>query len=167
MQQNKGTLKMKKIIIADPCTLLDNHEWADCCKVWQPEDDSVFYDAIRQKLAAKDFIKQVIAVEPTPYGDGAYTVEPTSTACSLHNFDELFTVDTGKFCICEVAQFLSNANPNIAQLECNVDDEIVLKNYASIDEEATHAVAGDKGLFKIVWVEDDDEYIYPYDDELF
>lgn len=84
----------------------------------------------------------MIGVENTPDGDGSFLVEPSNG-----NLCTEFSVDCN----------FDDMKPNIAQLNCDIEDDISLKNYASIDDRTYAVSVGSGDLFYILWNEDEDE----------
>ena len=111
---------MKKLIITDPCYLIEQEEWAECCQKLNDSDEKQadFLAAVKQKLLENSNIKAVIKIDNTPYGDGSYFVQPISSLARSRNFE--FWIDSGIFAICEVKEFDENED-GIARLE--FDDE--------------------------------------------
>ena len=136
-------MKTQKLMITDPCYLLDGEEWAECCEVWgddETETPAAFLKKIEEKLNQKINIQQVVGVAKSPDGDGSFFVEPLNgTKC--REFE--FWVDSGVWCVCVVNNFdVSPMNDGIAKIEIEVSGDLCVTRYQNMPKNRYYINSG-------------------------
>ena len=155
-------MKTQKLIITDPCYLLDGEEWAECCEVWgddETETPAEFLKKIEEKLSQKANIRQVVGVAKSPDGDGAFFVEPLNgTKC--REFE--FWVDSGVWCVCVVNNFdVQPMNDGIAKIEIEMSGNLCIRRYQNMPKNRYYINSGSQNTAVIDFdaeLDDDDNW---------
>lgn len=162
----------KKLIITDPCYLLDSEEWAECCRVFgddKSETQTAFLKKVEEKLTQKSNINQVVGVANSPDGDGSFFVEPLN-GTKAHNFE--FWIDSGTWCVCVVDSFNIPeffSDDGVAKIEIENGDNLFITRYENMPKSRYYIKSGSQDIavidFDAELDDDEDDWEADLDDD--
>ena len=118
---------MSKYVITDPCYILDEEAWQNCCKCAGNKDTfdiQKFNKAVKTELELLSGSKAW--TESTGYGDWTNYIEGPDKFIIQSDF----TADAGQVCVCKLTRavedqlyktFPVNSTPCVAIIECDGD----------------------------------------------
>lgn len=164
-------MNTQKLIITDPCYLLDSEEWAECCRVLgddETETQTAFLKKVEEKLKQKSNIQQVVGVANSPDGDGSYFVEPLN-GTKAREFE--FWIDSGTWCVCVVDNFNIPehfSDDGVARIEIENSGNLCVKKYENMPKSGYYIVSGSQDIAVIDFDAelDEDDWEDDWEDDL-
>lgn len=120
---------MKKYVVTDPCYILSDDVWTECCKVFDKyKDDEFMYQRFDEAVtkALTEFTGSKSYACGTGYGDWHNKLEGDG-----HIIQDEFCADAGMVCVCELTDKVNEALKDCAKwayavFECEGLENVVL-----------------------------------------